>query len=441
MAGARPLAAVVRGLAVPRGSRPGDADEVNAVGTTSSLGGDDVRNLETSDTVEGMRAAYRALEQRFLARTGELEDRGQLLDTVIATIPDAIIVIDETGIVQSFSAVAVRMFGFEADEVVGRNISMLMPPPYRDAHDGYLARYLETGEKRIIGSGRLVMGLRSNGTSFPMELYIGEMRLDDRRLFLGAVRDISSRQSVERRVQDLQAALLEAARLSTLGEMSSALAHELNQPLSAIMNYLDAGRHLLHAAGAELPPRALEMFEKAAGQAQRAGEVIQHMRQLARKGETDRVMADINVVVQDGAALASIGISRGSSALNFELSGALPTVLIDATQVQQVVVNLVRNSLEALEATPDGKVTVTTEPDGPDFVRVRIIDNGPGLAPEVAARLFQPFVTTKRNGTGIGLPICKTIVEGHGGRIAAVAADGGGACFTFTVPVAPTEAC
>ena len=395
--------------------------------------------LDPAATAEELHQAYLGLEQRFRARTAELEDRERRLSTIIETIPDAIITIDETGIVQSFSSVASRVFGYAADEVVGRNVSMLMPSPYSGAHDGYIARYLKTGERRIIGSGRLVVGLRRDGTTFPMELYVGEISLDDRRLFLGAVRDITSRQEMERRVQNLQATLLEAARLTTLGEMASALAHELNQPLSAIRSYLDAGQHLLDPAKVEVPPRALEMIEKAAGQARRAGEVIQHMRQLARKGETERQVTDINVVVQDGAALASIG-SRQAVDIGFELASDLPNVLIAVTQVQQVVVNLVRNSQEALAAVPDARITVCTERAGGDFVRVAISDNGPGLAPEVVQRLFQPFITTKSSGTGIGLSICKSIIESHGGRIAGTTAPGGGARFTFTVPVAPAGA-
>ena len=231
----------------------------------------------------------------------------------------------------------------------------------------------KTGEKRIMGSGRIVVGRRRDGTTFPMELHVAEMFLGGRRAFLGAIRDITRRDVAEGRVQDLQSNLLEVSRNSILGEMSSALAHELNQPLSAIISYLDAGRHLIAAAGVELPERALETLEKASGQAQRAGNVIQQMRQLIRYGETDRQVSDINTIVQDSMALVSVGLASGESRIALDLGIDLPPVLVDTVQMQQVVLNLIRNSVEALGGgggTDGGRTIVRTEPAGAEFVRL-----------------------------------------------------------------------
>jgi two-component system, LuxR family, sensor kinase FixL len=173
------------------------------------------------------------------------------LRSILDTVPDAIVVIDGQGIIQSFSPAAERLFGYDGAEVVGRNVKILMPTPYREAHDGYLDRYLRTGERRIIGIGRVVVGLRKTGETFPMELQVGEFAVAGSRYFTGFVRDLTERQEAERRIQDLQAELLHASRLSVMGQMASTMAHELNQPLTAVMNYLEAGRQLLATGGDE----------------------------------------------------------------------------------------------------------------------------------------------------------------------------------------------
>lgn len=189
--------------------------------------------------------ALRASDERFRLLVEELNGREAHLRSILATVPDAMVVIDKSGVIQSFSATAERLFGFQPEEVQGRNVSMLMPSPYRQEHDGYLLRYMTTNERRIIGVGRVVVGQRKNGTTFPMELSVGEVLLEGRRQFTGFVRDLSERQEHEKRLHGLQAELLHISRLSTMGEMASALAHELNQPLSAIANYLQGSKRLL----------------------------------------------------------------------------------------------------------------------------------------------------------------------------------------------------
>src|SRR6187401_2360458 len=177
------------------------------------------------------------------------------------------IVIDERGFVQSFSVAAERLFGYAPNEVIGRNIKMMMPSPYRDNHDGYLARYLKTGERRIIGIGRVVVGERKDGSTFPMELAVGEMKSGDQRYFTGFIRDLTERQKTEARLQELQSELVHVARLMALGEMASSLAHELNQPLSAIANYMKGSRRLLAEHTDEKSARVAEAMDRAAEQA------------------------------------------------------------------------------------------------------------------------------------------------------------------------------
>ena len=230
-------------------------------------------------------------------REGELR-----LHSILDTVPDAIVVIDAQGTIQSFSPAAQRLFGYASAEVVGHNVKVLMPTPYREAHDGYIARYLRTGERRIIGIGRVVTGRRKDGETFPMELQVGEFTFAGAYYFTGFVRDLTERQEAERRIQDLQAELLHASRLSVMGQMASTMAHELNQPLAAVTNYLEAGRQLL-ATGTSSPERLNEMMEKAIAQAQRAGDVIRRLRGFVSKGETERRIQNLNQLVEEALAL------------------------------------------------------------------------------------------------------------------------------------------
>jgi len=355
------------------------------------------------------------------------------LRSVLETVPDAIIVINEQGLIQSFSPAAERLFGYAAVEVVGQNVKILMPQPYRDEHDGYLDRYRRTGERRIIGIGRVVLGRRADGSTFPMELAVGEINLDGRRMFTGFVRDITERQVARERLQDLQAELLHTSRLSAMGQMASALAHELNQPLTAIINYVQAVRRMVANPGVA-PDRLEDAMEKAVAQANRAGQIIHRMRQFLQKGETERQPEAINKVLEEAAALALVGAKESGVLVRMELGADLQQIMIDRIQVQQVVLNLIRNSIEAMQASTRRELLIVTNEGQNGTVEVSISDSGPGLAAEVAAQLFQPFVTTKDKGMGLGLSICRSIIDGHGGRIWATANPAGGVTFTFSLP-------
>jgi len=309
---------------------------------------------------------------------------------------------------------------------------MLMPQPYRDAHDGYLGRYMRTGERRIIGIGRIVVGQRKGGETFPMELAVGEFASPSGNFFTGFVRDLTDRQEAERRIEDLQSELLHASRLSVMGQMASTMAHELNQPLTAVTNYLEAARHLL-SAGAAAPEQIGELMEKAVVQAQRAGEVIRQLRQFVSKGETERRVQSLNQLVEEALALGLVGARPSGVRVTLELDHALPAVMVDPVQIQQVVLNLVRNAIEAMETVTRRELTIATYISG-DEIEASVADTGPGIAPELADRLFQPFVTTKKTGMGLGLSICREIVEAHHGHLTAAARDTGGTVFRLTLP-------
>ncbi|HWA88779.1 MAG TPA: PAS domain S-box protein [Rhizomicrobium sp.] len=365
-----------------------------------------------------------------------MQNSDVLFNTLIATAVDGIMIIDEMGLVQVYSDACERMFGYAGDEVVGRNVKMLMPPPYHEQHDDYLSRYRQTGERRIIGIGREVVGRRKNGTTFAMYLSVGEGSFNGRRIFLGIVHDISERKADEQRIQELQKELLHATRLTATGQLSAALAHELNQPLTAILNYAGI---LEEVAAQEKGPNG-NMIRDIAGriseQTARAGEIIRRLRGFVAKREPDRAVQDLNAAVQESVALGFTGAAELSVRLRSEMADGLPAVAIDKVQIQQVVINLVRNAVEALQACQRRNLTVTTARDGDDFVSVSVADTGPGLAPEVAASLFQPFVTTKAHGLGIGLSICRSIVEAHGGRLWMEPNEGGGTVFRFRLPIA-----
>jgi two-component system, LuxR family, sensor kinase FixL len=352
---------------------------------------------------------------------------------------DAIVVIDRSGAIRSVNRATERVFGYAAAELVGHNVKVLMPAPYAGEHDSYLANYLRTGDKKIIGIGRDVFGRRKDGSIFPMSLAVGETEVEGEIIFVGILHDLTEQRVAERRIQDLQAELLHTSRLSVMGQMASTMAHELNQPLTAVMNYLEAARHLLQN-GPQSAERVGELMGRAVAQAERAGDVIRNLRQFVGKGETDRRAESLNKLVEEALSLALVGARQSGVRVSLDLDRALTPVLVDGVQIQQVVLNLVRNAVEAMEAVERRELTIATRAVAENIAEVRIIDSGPGIAAEIAGRLFQPFVSTKKTGMGLGLSICREIVEVHHGRLSAAPNPSGGTVFRLTLPMAPPEA-
>jgi two-component system sensor kinase FixL len=370
---------------------------------------------------------------------GAMLEREARLRSILETAPDAIIVIDERGTMESYSAAAERLFGFTAEEAIGQNVKMLMPAPYRDRHDGYLEHYLDTGERKIIGIGRVVVGQRKDGTTFPMELAVGEVMTGGRRLFTGFIRDLTERQMNESRMQELQSELLHMSRVSDVGQMASAIAHELNQPLTAILNYVQAIRRIMASEGMSLPSKVAGAMDKAVVQATRASAIVQHLRGFIRKGETERSVEDLNKVVNEATALGLVGAKETGISVRVELCAEPLMVFIDKIQIQQVVFNLVRNAIEAMGEAPPRDLLVSAALAKTEktscVAEVSVSDSGPGLAPHVQEQLFQPFLTTKEKGMGLGLSICQSIIDGHGGRLEAVPGEERGVTFRFSLPL------
>ena len=376
---------------------------------------------------------------RASAMTRDALAREAHLQSILDTVPEAMIVIDERGVMQSFSTAAERLFGYPAAEAIGQNVRILMPSPYRESHDGYLQRYHDTGERRIIGIGRVVVGQHKDGSTFPMELAVGEMKSGTQRFFTGFIRDLTERQQTEARLQELQSELVHISRLTAMGEMASTLAHELNQPLSAISNYLQGSRRLLEGDSGERSALMRDALGKAADQAMRAGEIIRRLRDFVSRGESERRVENITKLVEEASALALVGAKDRGVRVNFHFDPAVEHVLADRVQIQQVLLNLIRNAMDAMETSVTRDLAISVTSAGPKLVQVSVADTGSGIEREVADQLFRPFITTKRQGMGVGLSISRTIVEAHGGRIWFESNPAGGTVFHFTLAAVNEE--
>ena len=354
---------------------------------------------------------------------------------VIDTAIDGIIVINASGTVLLYNTACEQLFGYSATEVLGNNVKMLMPSPDQESHDTYLENYLRTGRARIIGIGREVRGRRADGSTFPMRLSVGELQSDrDTRLFVGTIHDLTELQRERERIEELQAKLMRVSRASALGAMSSVLAHELNQPLTAIAGFVEASSELIDQGEGKVSDRIRKYIDNAVAQTHRAGSVLRRLREFTQDGVGQRSTENINAIIEEACAFASLGTATEEIDASMNLAADLPSVWIDSIQIQQVILNLVRNSIDALSDLEDGAITISTTHRG-DMVEVAVSDNGPGVAPEIRSGLFEPFLSTKPDGTGIGLNICRTIIEAHGGKISLDPESRNGTTFRFTVPV------
>jgi len=384
----------------------------------------------------GILRRSRAQQTRML---NALRSREAHLQSILDAVPDATVVIDANGIVTSFSKAAVRQFGYQPAEVIGNNVRMLMPQPYRDQHDGYLARYRATGEKRIIGVDRVVVGQRKDGTTFPMTLAVGEMPAGDQQYFTGFIRDLTERQESAAQLDEAQVELARLARLNELGEMASTLAHELNQPLSAVANYVQGCMLLLDKVSEEYAVKMRGALTEAARQSIRAGDIIRHLREFVTRGGTERSPEDIKRLIEEAGALALLGSKERGVSSQFDFGPGDGLVLVDRVQIQQVLTNLMRNAVEAMRDSPVKVLTVTTREEA-NRLTVSVTDTGSGIPEEVAGRLFQPFVSSKVGGMGIGLSISRRILLSHGGDISASPGpDGQGTRFSFHLPLEVAE--
>ncbi|PSC06674.1 PAS domain-containing sensor histidine kinase [Alsobacter soli] len=359
------------------------------------------------------------------------------LASVLDTAVDGILVIEERGKILVYNKACEGLFGYTPEEAIGQNVRLIMPADYADSHDQYLDNYLSTGSKRIIGIGREVRARHKDTTEFPVELSVGEARTPEGRQFIGIIRDLRSRKEAERRFNELQSDLVHMARVSAMDEMGAALAHELNQPLTAIMLYLQAASRSITRAvqGAPLPIDSFrQVLEKAVHEAERAGAIISRMRHFVEKREPQRRDVDIRAIVDEALELVMLG-QRNPPRVTRNYASDLPLVSVDAVQIQQIIVNLLRNANEALKGRELPMVTIGAERRA-DHIVISVEDNGPGLPPSAIPTLFKAFSTSKRTGMGLGLSISRTIAQNHAGDLKVdPGGNGRGARFELELPI------
>ncbi len=364
------------------------------------------------------------------------------LATVLDNAQVGILIVDEGGRILAFNKSSERLFGYAAAEVLGRDARMLVPPEDAAGHQRCFAGCVRRGAGRLVGAGREVTGMHRDGTSIPFELSVGETMTPEGRQFIGFLRDLRPRRESEQRLTQLQADMLRMARVSAIDEMGAALAHELNQPLTALMLYLQAIERACNRGGpaAALPPAVADILEKAVRETERAGNIIQRMRHFVEKREPLRRLVDLTSLVEDAVELTLLG-SRPGTHVTRTLAPDLPGVLVDPVQFQQIVVNLLRNAVEAVKDVRRPDIRIATRL-AHGAVALTVTDNGPGIRPEAVPNLFKAFSTGKGNGMGLGLAISKSIAQTHGGDLTVdPGGDGRGACFTLTVPLpAPSDA-
>ncbi len=355
------------------------------------------------------------------------------LAAIISASNDAIISKTLEGRITSWNAAATRLYGYEADEIIGEPVTRIIPPGFHAEEKEILAR-VHRGERLEHFE---TVRLTKDGRSVHVSLTVSPIRDSSGRI-IGAsktARDITERREWEQRLRELQAELLHASRVSAMGQMASALAHELKQPLSAISNYMNAARRVLTTGDQPNIARSEELIAKAAGQAVRAGELIERLRSFISKGEQKLASEDINSIISEAVSLAQIGGDLNDVAVQTSFEPDLPKVMVDRIQIQQVMINLMRNAAEAMRSAPRRILIVDTRSADDKWIEIGVTDTGPGIPKEIAANLFRPFVTTKQKGLGIGLTISKSIIDAHRGQIWAQPNRDDGTTFKFSLPL------
>lgn len=359
---------------------------------------------------------------------------------MLDSIPLALIVVDQAGIIRAFSRQAETLFGFSEAEVVGQNVRVLTPPHLGDRHDESMGAFARTGQARIMDANRIEMARHRAGHQFPIEIKVSEITLADGPGYIGYLRAISNGDLQEREPRAMLAELAQASRVSAMGALATAIAHELNQPLTNIANYTQGLCNLVERQedfkGRDEVIRVLKLCSN---QAVRAGQLIHRLRDFVKGGSSHSMPIAVTELIRDATALAMINGYKRAVHISYDIPADLPLVLVDHLQGQQVVFNLLRNAIEATDGEAGGQheILISARPAAGAQIEISIEDQGPGIDPAIATSLFDSFVTTKGGGMGVGLAICKQIVEANGGHIRAGRSERlSGALFSFTLPIA-----
>ena len=367
-----------------------------------------------------------------------VSESGERLRAILHAAVDAIVTIEESGAIESINPAAERAFGYARDELIGRNVSVLMPSPDREEHDRYIAHYLRTGKARIIGIGREIEAQRKDGSVFPADIAVSEVRLPGRRLFTGIIRDLTERRAMEERARLRLEDAAHTARVLELGEMCSGIVHEMNQPLAAIVSFAEGCLRMVRGGGAE-PALIEDTLGRVAEQGIRAGEILSGLRDLVRKDESRSEAFHLDATIEETLLLVDHERRRRGIRVEVEREHGLPAVSADRVQIEQILLNLLRNAFHAVEGAERRQVRMRVTRAGSDRVRLIVEDSGPGLTPELCERVFEPFYTTRPSGLGIGLAISRSLAERHGGRLWAESGDDRGARFGLELPYAAQD--
>lgn len=358
------------------------------------------------------------------------------LEAVLNTLVDGVIIIDDIGSMRLFNPACEDIFGYTSDEVLGKNVKMLMPEPYKAEHDGYLENYLKTRERKIIGIGREVNGLRKDGSVFHMDLAVGEARLNGHPIFVGVIRDLTDQYQQREKYESLQQQHFHLSRVAAMNEMGTAIAHELNQPLAATVNYLEAGKFIIEKGDLGDGEKVKAILDSAINQTKRTSDIIARLRKFIETGDMQKEQTDLKSSLKIAVDMALLPFKHSAIELVMDLVPDLPSVFVNQVQVQQVVVNLIKNACESMQDSTEKKLwvsAVVNEGDG--VVEICIADSGKGIAEAEQQNLFTPFSTEKQGGMGVGLSISRSIITNHGGRIWAEANEPNGTKFFFTLPL------
>ena len=346
-----------------------------------------------------------------------------ILAAIVASAVDGIIVIDARGRIESFNPAAERLFGYLEGDVIGRNVNMLMPSPYHEEHDGYLARYLTAGEAKIIGVGREVIGRRADGGTFPLHLSVGEMSLAGERKFTGIVHDLSDRVRMEEKLR-------EQAALARLGEMAAVIAHEVKNPLAGV-------RGAIQVIGSRLPEGSRDgsVVKEIVARIDSLNDLMQDMLLFARPPQLKPGLVDIASLVSATAALLTEDPSLGG--IGVDVAGSAPPIHADAGLLRIVFLNVLMNGAQAMRGTGTIRISMTAA-DG--SCTITFTDSGPGIPLEIRDQVFTPFFTTKARGTGLGLPTAKRLIEAHRGTVRFDCPSEGGTIVTVCLPLPAASA-
>lgn len=366
--------------------------------------------------------------------------KNPILDSVVDTIVDCAVVIDRNGVILTVNSSCSAIFGYLRESLIGSNVSLLMPEPDRSGHDKYIQNYNRSGDAQIIGIGRNLHGLRSNSEIFPIHLAIGEMEIEGEKLFLGIIRDLSEETARKTAYEELQSRHFHLSRVAAMNEMGAAIAHEINQPLTAAANYLETARILMQRMDKETTTAGREKIDKmllsSVEQNKRASEIISRMRRYIENREAQVKSFDLKSIIEEALVLGLTGHVSTKPNTAIEIGEGANFALGDPIQVQQVLVNLIRNAADAMAEceTRNLNIFIRDDPDSNRLVRIEVHDSGVGVAGDALDQLFQAFVTTKKDGMGVGLSISQSIVKAMGGRIWATPRPSGGMKFAFTLP-------